>query len=703
MLAYRAECRAVIVDHGEQRTAASGGHTASVAPPRFDDVGRSVRRLPVTAQAADSARAEVCLPNAMFTPSGRRGDVSSGFVGLVGSRRDRRVPDSRTDAHDEEREAVLLDTDWAWIAVRSRPTDRVSSSRDEAMGRTVAVLGSLIDVSASVPRPTSAAELLAGGYPLPAEHLRRFEGDYQVLVIDEPRRTIRLIGDHLGSRPLFYSDTPGPSAFGRSESEVVSLLGRDARLSSQGVAGFLAIGFPVGGLTLTDGVSRLRPARELAIASDGRRKEHAWWDLSFGGEGAGTLDDAVDELHELALVAHRAATAEGDDFHLALTGGIDSRLVLGILREIGRPPARAFTWLSQHGVPGSDPEIARILATIAGVPHEALAYRPEAFTDHLDTWLRASALRSDNLGHICAGPDFLEDHRVAPRPVFLGDHVLGLGGEFANRDDAIASVLRLPWPDLSPSLAALLPTSDFADIQQALREQVSSLLADADATDPKDLHHYLYFHVGIFNWLLAPGYYKEPAVAARRPLASRALLDAAARWPAGLRNDKRVVVTLLQRRYRDLRAVPVADRSALVDWTDAVQNVPAVRETLHDMLDEAADSSHPLLKRLRHEEIRRRFAALQQARTPSIGGSRMRSVGVRIRRVVGRVRVLARPLRHLERLARRTIADGGNRAGEVRQLFRIGLLARYERLLRDDTGRADAPTGSDRIGTDGAR
>lgn len=578
---------------------------------------------------------------------------------------------------------MLLDDSWGWAAARTRATERFSVARHEA-GTTIAVLGLLVDTSRSVPSLTSATDLIEllgsdGGGPL---DLGRFEGSYQVLVIHERQRAVRLISDHLGSRPLFHSQDVTPVCFGRSEAEVTRLLGRAPRLSLDGAAGLLVAGYPLGSTTLTEGVHRLRPARELVISADGSTLERPWWDLSFDDPAPLSLGEAVEELHALARASIRATLADGTPFQLGLTGGYDSRLLLALLREARSLPETAFTWFSRSNVPGSDPEIARALADRSGVPHSSLQYDPESFAVHLDEWLRTSALGSDNLGHFCAGEQFLADHGLPARPVLLGDHVLGLGGVFSNNDAAIAGVLRTPWPELPPTLRDLLTPAAADRLRERVGAQIAAIAAPTDARQPKDLHHYLYFHVGVFGWLLAPGYYKEPITEARRPLASRALLAAATRWPTALRHDKRVVVALLRERFPDLHAVPTADRSALVDWPAAVQHVASLSENLDGMLQDATRDGSALASDLRPDAIGLRFAALKRAPTAVADQrGRLRAWGVRMRRTLGHLRPIAGPFHRIEHLLRRAVMHEGGLDDDVRHLFRIGLLAAYERRL----------------------
>lgn len=608
--------------------------------------------------------------------------MRSGFVGTVGPTPPRGAgaqtdpPNARGDLGH-----VLCASDWCWIEARPRPGERFSVSRD-ALGITLAILGHLIDTFVASDTPASADDLRSELGPDGAfadRVLQRFEGSYQLLVIDEPKRAVRLIGDHLASRPLFHGRAGARIGFGRSEAEALQVLGLEPRLSFEGAAGFLAVGYPLGSHTLTEGVHRQRPARELCVRADGSVRERPWWDLNFGDPAHLRLEDAVEELHALGRASVLQNLADGSPFHLALTGGYDSRLLLALLREGGRLPEAAFTWFHRPEVPGSDPVIARSLAALAGVSHRALRYEPTSFAGHLDAWLRTSALGSDNLGHFCAGESFLADHGLPSLPVVLGDHVLGLGGTFATNTEAISAVLRTPWPNLSPALHALLTPEALERVRESVVEQVTTIATDAQANQPKDLHHYLYFHIGVFGWLLAPGYYKEPVLQARRPLASRALLAAASRWPAEVRHDKRVVVALLRNRYPDLHAVPTADRSALVDWLTAVQDADGAGGVLSGLLTGAALDGGLLAGQIRRDVVAARLAALQRSAPAAPDRRRLRAWGVRLRRSVGHMGATARLLGRVERLLRRASVTTGGPEDDLRHLFRIGLLAAFER------------------------
>ena len=364
--------------------------------------------------------------------------VSSGFFGRVGPGAcDKRAVQQQGGDPIETVESVF-DAEWATIDAGLREAERFSLARDAEAGLVAAVIGTLVDVVASPPRLVSAADLLTRLRARSRLELADFEGTYQIVIAREREREVTISSDHLSSRPLFHTYEGGLATFGRSETEVVLLTAREPRLCLDGAIGLLAVGFPLGERTLTEGIERLRPARELVLQVDRRPHQRTWWDLSFANVTTSHVGVAAEELHARAQISQLATTIDGAPLHLALTGGMDSRLILGLMRETGRLPASTFTWGQRRDVPGSYLEIAQQLAQVAGTDHSTLTYQPDDFAEHLDEWLWISALRSDNLGHFCAGPSFLERCGVPVGPVLLGDHALGVGGRYGSRDNRSA-------------------------------------------------------------------------------------------------------------------------------------------------------------------------------------------------------------------------------------------------------------------------
>ncbi|WP_282338904.1 N-acetylglutaminylglutamine amidotransferase [Pseudomonas sp. PS02288] len=90
--------------------------------------------------------------------------------------------------------------------------------------------------------------------------------------------------------------------------------------------------------TLIAGIEKLPPATWLRVEPDGRSERKTWWTLEYGQtaeEAALSFDDwqtrTLDTLREAVAIRQRAAV----DVGVLLSGGVDSSLLVGLLREAG--------------------------------------------------------------------------------------------------------------------------------------------------------------------------------------------------------------------------------------------------------------------------------------------------------------------------------------------------------------------------------
>jgi asparagine synthase (glutamine-hydrolysing) len=90
--------------------------------------------------------------------------------------------------------------------------------------------------------------------------------------------------------------------------------------------------------TLIAGIEKLPPATWLRVEADGRSEQKTWWTLEYGQtteEAALSFEDwqtrTLDTLREAVAIRQRAAV----DVGVLLSGGVDSSLLVGLLREAG--------------------------------------------------------------------------------------------------------------------------------------------------------------------------------------------------------------------------------------------------------------------------------------------------------------------------------------------------------------------------------
>jgi hypothetical protein len=609
-----------------------------------------------------------------------------GFVGQVGQAVDSGAVRRAADAHGIQTSCevrLVIADDWCVLMAVVRAGDRLTVARDDRRGRLLSVLGGPVWVDEKATTLPDAAGLLArmsDNEDLPTAEL---EGSYSLVLVRTTSRSVHVVSDHLGSRHVYWTTAKNRLGLGPTPGSAAALAGIVPKLSAQGAAGFLAVGYPLGGHTLLEGVCRLRPAEQLHVSlGDAEPKLTRWWDLHFPSPNRTGLGAATEQFHAEVLSAHRVILSdEPEAMQIALTGGYDSRLMVGALAELGKLPGGTFTWAATAGLKGSDPAVAATVASLVGLRHKVLLFRPEEILRHFDAWCRASGLMSDNLGTFAGGVDFLERNEIRVANVLVGDQLFGPSGTFADRDSAISACLGVPWSRLSGALGGVLSDTGRKEIHESVRAQTESILGSCDSPDLKDVHHYLSFHTGVFGWLLAAGCYKEPAVQARRPLLTRRLFDTVTGWPVALRVDKRVAVEVLRTRYPKLYRIPKAHASALVDWGQAIRRIPELASGLGALLRGEALREGPLRSVIAFDRVRARYEALRvSSGAPGWQQHQRWEWAFDLRRRLSGVAAFRPLLRAGESSLRRYLRPP-RRNCSTRVIIRVALLERYAENL----------------------
>ena len=501
----------------------------------------------------------------------------AGIVGVVGGVDDRAFSRSLASlAHRPGLESQVFHRGTRWALGATCRSDAMADDAFDAAAATgVVVYGTPLDLATgnALSATTILRRYVMGGRP----SLAGFDGAFVVAVFDAPGRQILVVNDRMATLPMVVARRAGRCAFAPEAKAVLMVLGEAPRLDATAGLEFLGLGFAIGSRTLLEGVSLLPPAHLLRISLDDAAVELGpYWDLSFRPEqvyrDVVTASDALFEV--LASSVSRAVDAAGSSRDLLLTGGYDSRTLLAFMALAGKAPARAISWGIDDAIPASDPFVAKRIAAQFDVPFAFLRYDHHTFPDRAAAWAFVSELGSDNLGNFAAGPDALYDLGQPAAAVWNGDQMLGTGGVPSSVEDAVEVATGLPMRGLPPGLDGLVKPALRGEVAHRMRAVVLGLVGARAQEPPKDVLDYLGWHVRVARWLNAPTFFREPMVSTGRPMLHAPVVDLFAQLPAYQRVDKRLLVTMLQRRMPEVLREPVATVNSLVDWQHAFTSAP---------------------------------------------------------------------------------------------------------------------------------
>jgi asparagine synthase (glutamine-hydrolysing) len=248
-----------------------------------------------------------------------------------------------------------------------------------------------------------AQQLAAGGHPVDSSSdtvvlreaiacwgvrktAQALVGMFAFAVFDRETRTLSLVRDRLGIKPLYWAHQNGAFVFG---SEIKALLASDRMTPTRdpdALADYLQFAYIPAPATIYRNIHKLQPGTILTLRADEEPDLETYWDIAHiaraGQEDPISLDDPEVE-NELQRLLEQAVTDRMiSDVPLGawLSGGLDSSLVVALMQANSTSKVRTFS----IGFPALDYDEAgdaRRIAAHLGTEHEEFQVSPQDAMD----------------------------------------------------------------------------------------------------------------------------------------------------------------------------------------------------------------------------------------------------------------------------------------------------------------------------------
>lgn len=439
------------------------------------------------------------------------------------------------------------------------------------------------------PRAMGAKEILCDYLDGGVEACCDYDGSFVIAIADTRTQRLYIVPDRLCTQPLYYAADDSRIAVGPEVKALATVLGRTPTLSPDGVVGFLTAGYNIGKQTIYSGIERLELGKliEISWSALPRLAARRFWKLDFGTSDKITnRREAEDALFAAIEQGHRLLLSDAPRFQMLLSGGADSRGMLGTCSRLGTLPAKAVTWGLLQEVPRSDASIARTLAERFGVPWDFIATTTDGFVDNCADWAYVSELSNDNFGWYTEGFGTLRYMHEAGYPCsFIGDESWGCQGFAFGEFHAYGRVLT---PSVPSSVSSILAPSVRVHAAEAYFENIRDAMRDCEDTDWNDRKDFLYLHGRVARYIFALGYNRGHVTEHRRPFLTSPVLNVVRRLPAQFRANKNLYRTLLRRHLPAAARVPSASVNSLPDWSFDLRTREPLRTCFLDLLHDSA-------------------------------------------------------------------------------------------------------------------
>jgi asparagine synthase (glutamine-hydrolysing) len=433
-----------------------------------------------------------------------------------------------------------------------------------------------------------------------------YDGFYAGVVHDSQQGLI-VGADLLGLFPVYYGWAGGALLVGASPEMFRHHSAFRMEFNPAGLVGILLTNGLVEGQTLIKGVKRLSSGHLLIWRRDDSPREVLQYQVPLSTRYSDLTIRAHVEILDKALEdSIKCHVPPGRQYGLLLSGGLDSRLVGGYLKD-NHIEAEALTW----GLPTDfEMQCATPVARTLGFPHHTFEPTAEDYItgaqlqanyeylangfNQVRMWGLPPTLR-DLSTRVVTG--LVLDKVISPLPIYespftrLSDqpfeNVLTLRNEAGIRPEVLKKLLR---------------GEVFGDLVQDMFSCLRNEYANAADSDFRrgwrfELWHRARFHVGSGAHRLTFGSW--PVL----PALNRQLFEVLAGMPAASVDDRLVEKELLCTRFPELASLPL-DRSSY----NTLPLKPRLRQLLSQHLQSRFDSLRRVLRALaRRKMLERRF------------------------------------------------------------------------------------------------
>lgn len=235
---------------------------------------------------------------------------------------------------------------------------------------------------APVWRGTSDTEVMMAGFEVWGieETLARLEGMFAIALWDRETRTLKLVRDRLGEKPLYYGwQGKGRDAVFLFGSELKALQAHpafNARIRRDAIVAMLRHGHVPEDLVIYEGLRKLRPGEIAEISLEAPEpKRKLYWDggaIAAAPRGPAPSDeDAIEGLNTLLLDAVSQEMMSDVPLGAFLSGGIDSSVVVGLMQHLSKKPVHTFS-IGFHEARYNEAQFAKEVADHLGTHHTEL-------------------------------------------------------------------------------------------------------------------------------------------------------------------------------------------------------------------------------------------------------------------------------------------------------------------------------------------
>jgi len=217
--------------------------------------------------------------------------------------------------------------------------------------------------------------------------LEKFNGMFAFAYWDEDKKSLLLVRDRAGIKPLFYKETENGVLFASEIKSILTQQEKSCSVNRALIDSYMSLGYSPGNDTLFSGIKKVPPGHYLEV-KDSKLTLTKYWDMKFDkriDQGEKYYIEKTQELFEDAVKLQLRSDVPLGVF---LSGGVDSSAVVAMMHKLGVKDIKTFSVAWDYGKDFDETQYARKIAKQFNTDHTEYFMTAQEFKDFLPNYIR---------------------------------------------------------------------------------------------------------------------------------------------------------------------------------------------------------------------------------------------------------------------------------------------------------------------------
>jgi asparagine synthase (glutamine-hydrolysing) len=182
-------------------------------------------------------------------------------------------------------------------------------------------------------RTNSDTEVIVHLYEENCERfVEKLKGMFAFAIWDDNQQKLVLARDHLGQKPLFYTQIGQEFWFGSEIKSILAVSNQEREIDLESLHHYLSLRFIPSPRTMLRGIHKLPPAH-LLVFQHGEAKIQRYWQLSFRSKHALSEAEFIDGLKGKLVETVASHMISDVPVGAYLSGGLDSAMIVAVMAK----------------------------------------------------------------------------------------------------------------------------------------------------------------------------------------------------------------------------------------------------------------------------------------------------------------------------------------------------------------------------------